>query len=130
MLGRLLMPNVLKAIDNDIKNTVFSYIPNTAETSFFGMVETVETYLNKKKTDAILNGGRNISAERVTEILSEMPRIEKIAIKDVKLRTFITEDSSRDDLVAHVYDMMLPMALLNQTIIWSSLTIVLYEVLL
>jgi len=104
MLGRLLMPKVLKAIDNDIKNTVFSYIPNTAETSFFGMVETVETFLNKKKTDAILNGGRNISAEKVTEILSEMPRIEKIAIKDVKLRTFITEDSSRDDLVAHVYD--------------------------
>ena len=104
MLGRLLMPKVLEAIDNDIKNTVFSYIPNTAETSFFGMIETVEGFLNKKKTDAILNGGRNISAERVTQILSEMPRIEKIAIKDVKLRTFITEDSSRDDLVAHVYD--------------------------
>ncbi|MFH4965967.1 amidophosphoribosyltransferase [Gaetbulibacter sp. M235] len=104
MLGRLLMPKVLEAIDNDIKNTVFSYIPNTAETSFFGMIETVENFLNKKKTDAILNGSRNLSAERVTEILSEMPRIEKIAIKDVKLRTFITEDSSRDDLVAHVYD--------------------------
>ncbi len=104
MLGRLLMPKVLEAINNDIKNTVFSYIPNTAETSFFGMIETVENFLNKKKTDAILNGSRNLSAERVTEILSEMPRIEKIAIKDVKLRTFITEDSSRDDLVAHVYD--------------------------
>ncbi|WP_166959591.1 amidophosphoribosyltransferase [Yeosuana marina] len=104
MLGRLLMPKVLDAIDSDIKNTVFSYIPNTAETSFFGMIETVEDFLNKKKTDAILNGSRNISAEKVTQILSEMPRIEKIAIKDVKLRTFITEDSSRDDLVAHVYD--------------------------
>jgi len=104
MLGRLLMPKVLDAINNDIKNTVFSYIPNTAETSFFGMIETVEEFLNKKKTKAILSGSRNISAERVTEILSEMPRIEKIAIKDVKLRTFITEDSSRDDLVAHVYD--------------------------
>ncbi|MCF8273024.1 MAG: amidophosphoribosyltransferase [Flavobacteriaceae bacterium] len=104
MLGRLLMPKVLEAINNDIKNTVFSYIPNTAETSFFGMIETVENFLNKKKTDAILKGSRNLSAERVTEILSEMPRIEKIAIKDVKLRTFITEDSSRDDLVAHVYD--------------------------
>jgi amidophosphoribosyltransferase len=104
MLGRLLMPKVLDAIDNDIKNTVFSYIPNTAETSFFGMIETVEDFLNKKKTEAILSGSRNISAERVTQILSEMPRIEKIAIKDVKLRTFITEDSSRDDLVAHVYD--------------------------
>ena len=104
MLGRLLMPKVLEAINKDIKNTVFSYIPNTAETSFYGMIETVEAFLNKKKTKAILSGSRNLSAERVTEILSQMPRIEKIAIKDVKLRTFITEDSSRDDLVAHVYD--------------------------
>lgn len=104
MLGRLLMPKVLDAIEKDIKNTVFSYIPNTAETCFFGMIETVEEFLNEKKTKAILSGTRNLSAERVTEILSEMPRIEKIAIKDVKLRTFITEDSSRDDLVAHVYD--------------------------
>ncbi|HEY5689712.1 MAG TPA: amidophosphoribosyltransferase [Yeosuana sp.] len=104
MLGRLLMPKVLEAINKDIKNTVFSYIPNTAETSFYGMIETVEDFLNKKKTKAILSGSRNLSAERVTEILSQMPRIEKIAIKDVKLRTFITEDSSRDDLVAHVYD--------------------------
>jgi amidophosphoribosyltransferase len=104
MLGRLLMPKVLEAIDNDIKNTVFSFIPNTAETSFFGMIESVETFLNKKKTNAILNGKKNLSAERVTQILAQMPRIEKIAIKDVKLRTFITEDSSRDDLVAHVYD--------------------------
>jgi len=104
MLGRLLMPKVLDAIEKDIKNTVFSFIPNTAETCFFGMIETVEEFLNKKKTKAILSGTRNLSAERVTEILSEMPRIEKIAIKDVKLRTFITEDSSRDDLVAHVYD--------------------------
>ncbi|WP_158846687.1 amidophosphoribosyltransferase [Algibacter sp. L1A34] len=104
MLGRLLMPKVLKAIDNDTKNTVFSFIPNTAETSFFGMIETAEDYINKKKTDAILNGKRSISAEEVTEILSERARVEKIAIKDVKLRTFITEDSSRDDLVAHVYD--------------------------
>lgn len=104
MLGKLLMPKVLESIENDTKNTVFSYIPNTAETSFYGMVENAEAYINKKKTNAILNGQRNISAEKVTEILSERPRIEKIAIKDVKLRTFITEDSSRDDLVAHVYD--------------------------
>ncbi len=103
-LGKLLMPKVLKAIDNDTKNTVFSYIPNTAETSFFGMIETVEKHLNERKTKAILDGGGKLSAEQVTEILSERPRIEKIAIKDVKLRTFITEDSSRDDLVAHVYD--------------------------
>ena len=103
-LGKLLMPKVLEAINNDTQNTVFSYIPNTAETSFFGMIESVEDYLNKKKTQAILNGKGGLSSERVTEILSERPRIEKIAIKDVKLRTFITEDSSRDDLVAHVYD--------------------------
>jgi len=104
MLGRLLMPEVLTAIGNDTANTVFSYIPNTAETSFFGMIETVEEYLNERKTKAILNGGGKLSADNVIEILKERPRIEKIAIKDVKLRTFITEDSSRDDLVAHVYD--------------------------
>ena len=104
MLGKLLMPKVLEAIDGDTKNSVFSYIPNTAETSFFGMIETVEQHLNERKTQAILDGGGKLSAEEVTEILSERPRIEKIAIKDVKLRTFITEDSSRDDLVAHVYD--------------------------
>ncbi len=103
-LGKLLMPKVLKSINNDTQNTVFSYIPNTAETSFFGMIETVEKHLNEKKTQAILDGNGMLSAERVTEILSERPRIEKVAIKDVKLRTFITEDSSRDDLVAHVYD--------------------------
>ncbi|WP_460220286.1 amidophosphoribosyltransferase [Psychroserpens sp. MEBiC05023] len=103
-LGKLLMPKVLEAIDEDTKNTVFSYIPNTAETSFFGMIETVEQHLNERKTKAILNGNGKLSAQHVTDILSERPRIEKIAIKDVKLRTFITEDSSRDDLVAHVYD--------------------------
>lgn len=103
-LGKLLMPKVLEEIDYDTKNTVFSYIPNTAETSFYGMIETVEDYLNKRKTEAILEGNGKLSAEKVTQILSERPRIEKIAIKDVKLRTFITEDSSRDDLVAHVYD--------------------------
>ncbi len=104
MLGKLLMPKVLEEIDFDTKNTVFSYIPNTAETSFYGMIETVEAHLNKKKTDAILEGNGKLSAEKITNILSERPRIEKIAIKDVKLRTFITEDSTRDDLVAHVYD--------------------------
>ena len=104
MLGKLLLPKVLKAIDDDIKNTVFSFIPNTAETSFFGLTEAVEEYLNERKTKEILEGQRSLSSERVREILSERPRVEKIAIKDVKLRTFITEDSSRDDLVAHVYD--------------------------
>lgn len=104
ILGKLLMPKVLEAINNDTRNTVFSYIPNTAETSFYGMVETAENELNKTKTKAILNGQRNLSAEEVTNILSEKIRVEKIAIKDVKLRTFIAEDSGRDDLVAHVYD--------------------------
>jgi len=104
MLGKLLLPKVLKAIDDDIKNTVFSFIPNTAETSFFGLTEAVEEYLNERKTKEILEGQRSLSSEKVREILSERPRVEKIAIKDVKLRTFITEDSSRDDLVAHVYD--------------------------
>ena len=104
LLGKLIMPKVLKSIGYDITNSVFSFIPNTAETSFFGMIETVEDFLNKKKTEAILKGKRSLSPEKVTEVLSQRPRIEKIAIKDVKLRTFITEDSSRDDLVAHVYD--------------------------
>ena len=103
-LGKYLFPKILKAIDDDITNTVFSFIPNTAETSFFGMTEEAEDYLNKRKTDAILNGDKNISAADLTKLLAERPRIEKIAIKDAKLRTFIASDDSRDDLVAHVYD--------------------------
>ncbi|WP_040279491.1 amidophosphoribosyltransferase [Psychroserpens damuponensis] len=103
-LGKLLMPKVLEAINGDTKNSVFSYIPNTAETSFYGMIETVEEHLNEQKTKAILAGDGKLSQQQVVDILEERPRIEKIAIKDVKLRTFITEDSSRDDLVAHVYD--------------------------
>ena len=104
MLGKYIFPTVLDHIDHDIKNTVFSYIPNTAETSFYGMTEAAEEYLNERKLRTILTGNRNISADKVTEILSERPRIEKIAIKDAKLRTFIADDNSRDDLVAHVYD--------------------------
>ena len=104
LLGKLIVPEVLKTVDFDIKNTVFSFIPNTAETSFLGMIETVDAYLNQRKTKEILKGRRSLSAEKVTQILSVHTRVEKIAIKDVKLRTFITEDSSRDDLVAHVYD--------------------------
>ena len=103
-LGKLLFPQILEAINDDITNTVFSYIPNTAETSFFGMTEEAEVYLNKRKTDTILNGDKDISAEDLTKLLAERPRIEKIAIKDAKLRTFIASDDSRDDLVAHVYD--------------------------
>ena len=102
-LGKLIMPTILKEINYDISNSVFSYIPNTAETSFYGMIESVDNYLIKKKTNEILNN-TDISKEKIIKVLSEKARIEKIAIKDVKLRTFITEDSSRDDLVEHVYD--------------------------
>lgn len=103
-LGRFLMPEVLKSIDHDTQKTVFSFIPNTAETSFYGMVEAAQDELNKQKNEAILAEKENLTDERLQEILSHRLRTEKIAIKDVKLRTFITEDSSRDDLVAHVYD--------------------------
>ena len=103
-LGKYVFPKVLESINSDISNSVFSYIPNTAETSFYGMTEAAEDVLNQQKTAKILKGGKNLSAEQVTEILSERARFEKIAIKDVKLRTFIADDSSRDDLVEHVYD--------------------------
>jgi amidophosphoribosyltransferase len=104
MLGKLLFPKILESIDNDIDNTVFSYIPNTAETSFYGMVEEGHNVLNEQKKDFILAGNGKLTAEQVENTLSRKLRTEKIAIKDAKLRTFITEDSSRDDLVAHVYD--------------------------
>ncbi len=104
MLGRLIMPAVLDTIEGDTRNTVFSYIPNTAETSFFGMVEAAQDFLNQKKNDLILKNRKTLDKEGLADILSEKIRTEKIAIKDAKLRTFITEDSSRDDLVAHVYD--------------------------
>ncbi|TMU55228.1 amidophosphoribosyltransferase [Flagellimonas algicola] len=104
MLGKLVFPQILKSIDNDLANSVFSYIPNTAETSFFGMVKEAQNYLNKLKEEQILALGPNISGEELHQILDVRPRIEKVAIKDAKLRTFITQDSSRDDLVAHVYD--------------------------
>ncbi|MGJ8745933.1 amidophosphoribosyltransferase [Polaribacter sp.] len=103
-LGKNVFPKILKSIDSDISNTVFSFIPNTAETSFYGMTEAAEDLLNRQKTAKILSGSGKLSAKRVTEILSERPRFEKIAIKDAKLRTFIADDSSRDDLVEHVYD--------------------------
>ncbi|WP_298349667.1 amidophosphoribosyltransferase [uncultured Dokdonia sp.] len=104
MLGRLLMPRVLESIDHDTKNSVFSFIPNTAETSFYGMVEAAQDELNRQKGEKILAAKGNLTEAQLTEILSQRLRTEKIAIKDAKLRTFITEDSSRDDLVAHVYD--------------------------
>ena len=103
-LGKLILPAVLDAIDNDTDNTVFSYIPNTAETSFYGMVEAANDFLNQRKNSFILDNRKTLTKEKLEEILSVKIRTEKIAIKDAKLRTFITEDSSRDDLVAHVYD--------------------------
>ena len=103
-LGKYVFPKILESIDSDISNSVFSFIPNTAETSFYGMTEAAEDLLNQQKTKKILEGGKNLSAEKVTQILSERPRFEKIAIKDAKLRTFIADDNSRDDLVEHVYD--------------------------
>ena len=104
MLGKLIMPKILEAINFDTENSVFSFIPNTAETSFYGMLEAAQDELNKQKNEAILNERESLTTERLQQIQAHKIRTEKIAIKDVKLRTFITDDSSRDDLVAHVYD--------------------------
>lgn len=101
-LGRLLVPQVLKAINFDIKNSVFSYIPNTAETAFYGLMAGVEDYLINKQKEIFLDGKTTV--DPLDEVLSFRPRVEKIVIKDAKLRTFITDDSQRDELVAHVYD--------------------------
>lgn len=104
MLGKLVMPKVLEAINYDTENAVFSFIPNTAETSFYGMLDAAQDELNKQKNEAILAERESLTPERLQQIQAHKIRTEKIAIKDVKLRTFITDDSSRDDLVAHVYD--------------------------
>jgi amidophosphoribosyltransferase len=103
-LGQRIFPKVLQAIDNDVKNTVFSYIPNTAEVSYFGLLKSCNRYLNKVKTKKIQELGGHSSHEKIAKIMEISPRAEKIAIKDAKLRTFITSDIGRDDLVAHVYD--------------------------
>ncbi len=103
-LGRLVFPQILKSVENDLKNTVFSYIPNTAEVSFFGLVHEAQDYMNEIAEKKIIEEGSNISREKLKKLLSYRPRIEKVAIKDAKLRTFITDDSSRDELVKHVYD--------------------------
>lgn len=102
-LGNQLTTSVLKAIDYDMKNTVFSYIPNTAEVAFHGLVDGLHHYLNTVKRHKILSMDK-VADPELTEILSLQPRVEKIPIKDVKLRTFITADAQRDDMVAHVYD--------------------------
>ena len=103
-LGRLVVEPVLKELDYDTKNTVFSFIPNTAETSFYGMVKGVEDYINTVKIRKILDGKRSINADEVKDILNMRARVEKLTIKDAKLRTFITDDVNRDELVSHVYD--------------------------
>lgn len=103
-LGRLLCPQILNVVNHDVKNTVFSYIPNTAEVAFYGMVEGVHKYIRQFQREAILNKEGKYTEEELTQLLWMAPRVEKIAIKDVKLRTFITQDADRSEMVAHVYD--------------------------
>ncbi|MCX6332766.1 MAG: amidophosphoribosyltransferase [Bacteroidia bacterium] len=103
-LGELLTAAVLKAVDYDLDNTVFSYIPNTAESAFYGLIRGVEDFLDKSKIETIIKKGKSLSEEELTAIINRRPRVEKIAVKDAKLRTFITGDKGRDDLVGHVYD--------------------------
>ena len=103
-LGNHLSKIVLERIDNDLKNTIFSYIPNTAEVAFYGLVKGMETYLNKIKVERILSWGNDVTEEKLEAMINRKIRQEKIAIKDVKLRTFITEDTNRNEMVQHVYD--------------------------
>ena len=103
-LGRLVVPQVLKTVDYDFDNSVFSFIPNTAEVSFYGLIKGLEEHLNEEKIKQIQALGANPSLEAIEEIIHRRARIEKLAIKDAKLRTFITQDDTRDDLVANVYD--------------------------
>jgi amidophosphoribosyltransferase len=103
-LGYHLSEPVLKLINYDLKNTIFSFIPNTAETAFYGLLKGAQDYLNKTKIEKILSWGNDYDEEKLAEMIGRNVRMEKIAIKDVKLRTFITEDSSRNEMVQHVYD--------------------------
>ncbi len=103
-LGKLLMPAILRSVDYNLKDTVFSYIPNTAAVAFRGLAEELGKFCNEVKRDKIIQLGDNITPEKLDEILTLNPKIEKVAVKDVKLRTFITQDKQRKDLVAHVYD--------------------------
>ena len=103
-LGKNLVPAILKAVDYDLNHTVFSFIPNTAEVAYFGMQEGLETYLNKLKRDWIADRSHLLHEGELEQILSMRVRCEKVAIKDIKLRTFIAEGNSRNDLAAHVYD--------------------------
>ena len=103
-LGESLVPKVLEAIEHDIDSTVFSFIPNTAETSFYGLVKGMESHLNQSKIERIIGLGTSPDPVEVKSILEERPRVDKVALKDAKLRTFIADDGARDDLVAHAYD--------------------------
>ncbi|RZJ90793.1 MAG: amidophosphoribosyltransferase [Chryseobacterium sp.] len=103
-LGRLLIPQILKSVNSDLKNTVFSFIPNTAEVSFYGLVEGIHKHIKTVQKDTLINKKEELNDEQLDELLSMAPRVEKLAIKDVKLRTFITQDADRQDMVAHVYD--------------------------
>lgn len=103
-LGHNLSEQILNAIDHDLKNTIFSFIPNTAEVAFYGLLKGMEDYLNKVKLQRILAWGNDINEEKLTEMINRRIRVEKVAIKDVKMRTFITEDASRAEMVQHVYD--------------------------
>ena len=103
-LGELLFPKIAEAISGDLVNTVFSYIPNTAETSFYGMVHEAQKYISKQSIKKVLDSKENLSNEMLKKLFLLKPRIEKVAIKDAKLRTFIADDANRDELVAHVYD--------------------------
>ncbi len=103
-LGRLIAPKVLEAIQFDIQNTIFSYIPNTAVDAFYGLMEYINNYCNERKKQKILENKENITEEWLNEFIYFTPRIEKLAVKDLKLRTFISQDEGRNDLVAHVYD--------------------------
>lgn len=103
-LGRLLSVKVLKAIKYDLKNTIFSFIPNTAETAFFGLIKGAESYLNEIKVSRIMGWEKDFDEDKLRQMIERRVRIEKIAIKDVKLRTFITEDAARNEMVQHVYD--------------------------
>jgi len=103
-LGRNIVPKILEHVHYDLENTVFSFIPNTAEIAFYGMIKALEDFLNQRKTEQIFGLGNNPSKEAIEAIINQRARIEKIAIKDVKLRTFITQDSARDEMVSHIYD--------------------------
>jgi amidophosphoribosyltransferase len=103
-LGNLLTEQVLTAINQDVKNTIFSFIPNTAEIAFYGLWKGMDDYLKKVKIQRILSWGNNIEQEKLEEMINRKIRVEKVAIKDVKMRTFITEDVSRNEMVQHVYD--------------------------